>query len=441
MSQKSLSSVQTGYFPRPHQELLHSRMKRFNVLVCHRRFGKTVFSIAETLDQSLRNAKKNPQYAYIAPTFGQAKRVAWDILKDMTKNFPGVTTHEQELRVDIPRPNSKDRIRIQLLSAENPDSLRGLYLDGVILDEYADCDPSIWTKVVRPALSDRRGWAIFIGTPKGQNHFWDILADAVRNAGHGWFHAIFKASETKILPEDELTDARRTMAEEEYNQEYECSFAAALTHSYYGKQMAKALEEKRITSVPHDPAATVSVYFDLGISDHMAMFACQVVGREVRVINYYEASGRGLDDFCDVIREWRNELNYSYERVVLPHDGKARSLETGKSRQQYMQENLRLPVDVLPRMSLADGINAVRLLLPRVWFDMHRCRRGIECLVNYQRKHDAKNKVYMNQPLHNWASHGADAFRTLALGLREQGSEDLNRSRLPRQAESDFSVF
>lgn len=437
----NLQQVKTGYFPRPHQEWLHSKLKRFNVLVCHRRFGKTVFSIAETLDQSLRNPKKNPQYAYIAPNYGQAKRVAWDMIKDMTKNFPGVSTHEQELRIDIPRPHSKDRIRIQLLSAENPDSLRGLYLDGVILDEYADCDPSIWTQVVRPALSDRRGWAIFIGTPRGQNHFWDILADAVRNADHGWFHAIFKASDTKILPEDELTDARRSMAEEEYAQEYECSFAAALTHAYYGKHMAKALEEKRITSVPYDKAGAVTIYFDLGISDHMAMWAAQSIGREVRCINYYEASGQGLDDFCDVIRDWRNELGYSIDRVVLPHDGKARSLETGKSRQQHMQENLRLPVDVLPRMSLADGINAVRLLLPRVWFDMNKTRRGIECLVNYQRKFDAKNKVYMNQPLHNWASHGADAFRTLALGIKELTEGDFQNQRLPRQAESDFSIF
>lgn len=437
----TLDKVQTGYFPRPHQELLHSRLKRFNVLVCHRRFGKTVFSIAETLDQSLRNPKKSPQYFYIAPTFGQAKRVAWDILKDLTKNFPGVTTHEQELRVDIPRPHSRDRIRIQLLSAENPDAIRGVYADGVILDEYADCDPSIWTKVVRPALSDRRGWAIFIGTPKGQNHFWDILADAVRNADHGWFHAIFKASETKILPEDELTDARRTMAEEEYAQEYECSFAAALTHAYYGKHMAQALEEKRITKVPYDKASAVTIYFDLGISDHMAMWAAQSIGREVRAINYYEASGQGLDDFCDKIREWRDKYGYSYERIVLPHDGKARSLETGKSRQQHMMENLRLPVDVLPRMSLADGINAVRLLLPRVWFDMNKCRRGVECLVNYQRKLDAKNKVYMNQPLHNWASHGADAFRTLALGIKELSEGDFQNQRLPRQAEGDFSIF
>src|SRR3989304_4749260 len=168
----SIQKISTGYEPRKFQEILHKNLKRFNVLVCHRRFGKTVFSVNHCIDRGLRNTKRNPQYAYIAPTYGQAKRIAWDMFKEYTKNLPGVSTNEQDLRLEIERPHLQDKVRFLLLGAENPGSLKGIYLDGVILDEFAECAPAIWGEVVRPALSDRRGWAIFIGTPKGQNHFF-----------------------------------------------------------------------------------------------------------------------------------------------------------------------------------------------------------------------------------------------------------------------------
>ena len=173
-----IKKVSTGYNPRPLQKIIHFSMKRFNVLVLHRRFGKTVLSINETIDRALRCSLKNPQYAYIAPTYGQAKRIAWEYLKEYTKDIPGAKPNEAELRVDIPRPSSKDKIRFMLLGSENPDTIRGIYLDGVVLDEFAVCDPTIWGQVVRPALADRSGWAIFLGTPKGQNHFFDLYNKA-----------------------------------------------------------------------------------------------------------------------------------------------------------------------------------------------------------------------------------------------------------------------
>ena len=177
-SLEKVKTVSTGYNPRPLQLEIHKKMKRFNVLVLHRRFGKTVLSINEMLDRGLRNPRKNPQYVYLAGTYGQAKRVAWEYVKEFTKKLPGAKANEAELRVDIPRPHLEDKVRLLLLGAENPDSLRGIYIDGCVLDEFGGCDPSVWGEVIRPALADREGWAIFIGTPKGQNHFYNLYNKA-----------------------------------------------------------------------------------------------------------------------------------------------------------------------------------------------------------------------------------------------------------------------
>ena len=252
--------------------------------MCHRRFGKTVLVLNEILDRALRCEHKNPQYAYIAPTYGQAKRVAWTMLKDFVLHIPGVVTNEAELRIDIPRGG--DFIRIMLLGAENPGSLRGIYLDGVVLDEYAECDPRVWGEVVRPALSDRLGWAIFIGTPKGSNHFYEIYKKA--QGLDSWFTAIYKASETGIILRSELEAAAQEMSEEEYNQEYEADFGAALMGAYYGKEMKQADSEKRITTVSYDPAVQVHTFWDLGIGDSTSIWCMQLVGKEYHLITMSE---------------------------------------------------------------------------------------------------------------------------------------------------------
>jgi phage terminase large subunit len=205
--------VSTQYHPRPYQEYLHQRLRRFNVLPIHRRFGKTIFSINEILDKAFRCPRKNPQYAYLAPTYGAAKRIAWDYLKDAVREIPGVEINESELKITI--PCATGRIKIMLLGAENPGSLRGIYLDGVVLDEYAEMNPEIWNTVIRPALADRVGWAIFIFTPKGSNHAHEIYMHAVKDTTGEWYAALFKASETNILPVKELESARQFMSPEE----------------------------------------------------------------------------------------------------------------------------------------------------------------------------------------------------------------------------------
>lgn len=425
--------IDLGYKPRPLQARLHAMFRRFNVAVCHRRFGKTVMALMEMVDQGLRNELKNPQYAYIAPTYGQAKKVAWEYLKDFTKNIPGVTTNEAELRVDIPRPDRGDKIRFILLGAENPDSLAGLYLDGVILDEYSLMNPQVWSTIIRPMLSDRLGWALFIGTPRGQNHFFDIYNQALQNVTGNWSAHIFKASETGIIDKDELDDARAGMSEDEYEQEFECSFTAALVGAYYSKYMVELEKQNRIIAVPYDPAVPVLTFWDLGIGDAMAIWFVQQVAKEVHIIDYYENSGMGLEHYAKFVKEKK----YVYGDHFIPHDGAARELGTGKTRQETLSE-YGLRAKIVPRQSVEDGIHAVRMLLPRCWFDATLTSKGVNALKNYQKKWDAKNKIYLDTPLHDWTSHGSDAFRMCALTLKLGLG---TRRELPRESECDYNAL
>lgn len=428
--------ISTGYAPRPLQRIIHQNMKRFNVLVLHRRFGKTVLSINETIDRALRSPLKAPQYAYIAPTYGQAKRIAWEYLKEYTKDIPGSKPNEAELRVDIPRPHMKDKIRFMLLGSENPDTLRGIYLDGVVLDEFAVCDPTIWGQVVRPALADREGWAIFLGTPKGQNHFFELYNKARKNPD--WYVCTYRASETKVLSTYELRAAKDEMSEEEYLQEFECSFTAANTGAYYQKQMLIAESENRVTSVPYESSCFVDTYWDLGIGDTTAIWFLQVVGHEYHLIDYLEMSGKGLDWFVAEI----NKKPYTYREHTLPHDARARELGTGKSREETLRSLGLTRLYILPRWQVADGINAVRTILSKCWWDKDKCERGLLALHAYERKWDAKNQIFQEKPKHNWASNGADAFRYLAMGVRPESQRVQSEMlREYRDSYQEYDVF
>lgn len=418
--------VATGYAPRPLQQEIHRALRRFNVLVCHRRFGKTVLCVNELIDRALQNPRPRPRYAYVAPLYRQAKQTAWDYLKHYTRPIPGVRVHETELRVDLPGER-----RIQLFGADSPDALRGLYLDGVVLDEYAEMSPRLFSEVLRPALADREGWAIFIGTPRGRNAFWRLYEDACDRAG--WFRALYRASETGILPAAELAAARRDMSAEEYAQEFDCAFEAAVPGAYYGAALAEAERDGRVARVPWEPAAPVHTGWDLGIGDSTAIWFLQQVGREIRWIDYYEMSGMGLDHYARVLAD----RPYVYGEHLLPHDAQARELGTGRTRIETLNR-LGLRPRVVPRHAVADGINAVRNLLPQSWFDAEKCRRGLEVLRNYRRDWDPKLGVFRPRPLHDWASHGADAARTAAMGLRPQG---VDPGRLPRAADSAYRVL
>jgi len=394
------------YSPRPQFIPFHARTQRWACLVAHRRFGKTVGTINDLIRATLMCDRPNPRFAYIAPLLGQAKDVAWEYLKQFALVIPGASPHETELRVDFPNGG-----RIRLYGADNPDRLRGLYLDGVVLDEYADMRPRLWGEIIRPALADRKGWGVFIGTPKGRNEFWQIHDNAQRDPD--WYSAILKASDTGILSRDELEAARKSMSEDQYAQEFECSFQAAVMGAYYGKLLEDAEKAGRINKVPYDPMLEVSTSWDLGIGDSTAIWFVQQAGRETRVIDYYEASGVGLDHYAKMLRE----KPYAYREHILPHDAEVKELGTGRSRVETLA-SLGIRVRVLPRQPVEDGINAARVLLPSCWFDAEKCKQGIEALRQYRRNYDEKRRDFMPTPLHDWTSHAADAFRYLAMGLR-----------------------
>jgi len=379
--------------------------KRFGVVVAHRRMGKTVSAINHLIKDALLNQKEAPRYAYIAPTYGQAKRVAWDYLVKYAEPLGG-TSNISELRVDFWGR------RIQLFGSDNPETLRGQYFDGVILDEIGDQNPKIWTDVCRPSLVDRQGWCLFIGTPKGHNHFKELRDRA--KTEDGWGLLEFKASETGVVDDIELKAAKNEMGEDKYRQEFECSFDAAVEGSYYGQILNELEDKKHMQEIPREEISRTFTAWDLGMGDSTSIWVAQLVGTEVRLIDYYENHGVGLDHYV----KWIKDNDYLKAEHILPHDVRVRELGTGKSRLEMLEES-GLEVKIAPRMGLDDGIQAVRRLLPRCWFNVPQVQNGLNCLRNYRRDYDEKRKIFYERPLHDWSSHGSDSFRYLALGLDE----------------------
>jgi len=401
--------VEIPYAPRSQFLPLHNRTERYACVVAHRRAGKTVACVNELIKGAVTCDKPNPRFAYIAPLYKQAKDVAWQYLSDYTAPIPGRDALVSELRVDLPNKG-----RVRLYGADNPDALRGIYLDGVVLDEFADMDPRLWSEVVRPALTDRKGWVIFIGTPKGHNAFYDVWQTA--READDWQAMMLKASETGLIDADELADAKADMSDDQYAQEFECSFEAAIVGAYYGQLMSQAEDEKRITDVPYEPALPVTTAWDLGRTDATAIWFVQHDGMKVRVIDFYANSGVGLDHYAKVLKE----KPYAYDNYLLPHDVEVTELTTDRSRLETLR-SLGVEPTVVPKLPIDDGINAVRNLLPKCWFDRTKCEYGIEALKQYRREWDDRYKVFRPKPLHDWTSDPADAFRYLAVGLKPPG--------------------
>lgn len=378
--------------------------------MAHRRAGKTVSCINDLIRRAVQEGKNDGRYAYIAPQYNQAKDIAWLYLLRFCAPIleHGGDINQSELRVTLPTG-----AQIRLYGAENGERLRGIFLDGVVCDEIADFPPNLWAEVIRPTLSDRKGWAVFIGTPKGHNLFWELYTKAKEDPE--WFTAELRADKTGLIDAAELASVRKDLTQDQYEQEYLCSFEAAIRGAYYGMEMKQAEEDGRISGVPYDPKAEVITAWDLGISDTTAIWFAQSVGREVRIIDYYENSGVGLDHYVGVIKS----KPYNYGSHWLPHDAEVRELGTGLSRVETLA-SMGLRARIAPKVRVEDGINAARLLLPRCWFDKKKCNTGIESLKQYRQEFNDKTKAFTGRPLHDWASHAADSFRYLAVSLKEE---------------------
>ena len=399
------------YTPRPLQEELQDALERvrFAVLLCHRRFGKTVFAIVRLVLSAMLSKQDRPRVAYIAPLYSQAKRVAWDYLKHFTSTIPGREVNESELRIDIPQNGS----RIQLFGADNPDSLRGMYLDDVVLDEPGQMQGRAWREVIRPALSDRNGRALFIGTPGGRGFFWELYQQALRDPE--WLVKLYKASESGVIPDAELAATRRSMSAEEYEQEFECSWTAGQRGAYYARLIEAAEQQGRICRVPMDPKMRVVTAWDLGVRDSTAIVFAQPHPTEPRIIDYYECEGEGLPHYAQILQS----KPYVYGDHIAPHDIEVRELGTGRSRKETAAQ-LGINFRVAPNLPIMDGIEAVRNLLPRCWIDAEKCKGLIDALSSYKAEVNHRTDELLPHPLHDWSEHGASAFRYLALGMQAQ---------------------
>jgi phage terminase large subunit len=425
-----LNRVQIPYLPRKQFLPFHQREQRFAAMVCHRRAGKTVACINELVARAVHSKKKRPRYGYIGPMLKQSKKIAWEYLKEYTAGLVDKVS-ESELYVRLKHNGAE----ICIYGADNPDSFRGLYFDGIVLDEYGDMSPSVWGKVLVPTLSDRRGWAVFIGTFKGKNHFYRIHR---RSQGldlppgedpvewrKRWFSFLLKASESGILPASELAIAKAEQDEEEYQQEYECNPNAAVKGTYYAKIISNLELKGQIYSkfAEWDPDLPVNVFSDLGLSDSTTLIFTQEHSDGHAFIDCFEDHGQKLSYYFDKMEE----KPYAYGNIWLPHDARAGTLQTGVATVQLaIEESRRLRkwdktsdhlINISPKLDVQDGINAVRKMLPACYFS-DKCEDLVEALRAYKRKWDEDNAVFMNKPDHDWSSHFADAFRYWALSVR-----------------------
>lgn len=389
------------YEPRDQLIPFHYREKRWACLVMHRRFGKTVGCINELLTRALATNKKDARYAYIAPFYSQAKAIAWDYLKRYGFDVV-VKISESELQVELP-----NGARIRLYGADNPNALRGLYLDGVVLDEYADMRPSVWGAILRPMLADRRGWAVFIGTPKGHNAFYDIFT--LSKESDDWFSLVCRAGDSGVLPDEELLDARKSMSEDQYEQEFECSFEAAILGAVYGKWMSEAEKAGRVKDDIYDPALPVHTAWDLGYDDATAIWFWQVAHNEIRLIDYYECNGQDIEHYCDELKK----RPYKYGKHFVPHDAANKLLAAGGRSIVQQAFGFGVKMYVVPATSQQNGIEAARKTIEVSWFDPIKCKEGMEGLKQYQFEFDEEKKIFRSKPRHDWASHGADAYEII----------------------------
>jgi len=406
-----MPNIVIPYKPRALQKILHGQIDkhRFSVIVLHRRAGKTVMAINHMLKAALTNKYLNPRYAFISPYRLQGKATAWDYIKQFAGKIPGTKFNESELRCDL-----ANGARITILGAENDQAIRGISLDGCVFDETQSIKPTIFPEVIRPALADRKGWCIFIGTPKGRNNFYQLYQSAIKNPK--WYACTYKASETQILDDEELQAAKDVMSKDLYEQEFECSFQAAITGSYYGTIIEDLVREKRMVSNLYDEDIDVETWWDLGMNDQTAIWFVQRYKKEIRLIDYYENTSHGLDHYADVLKN----KGFEYSTHIFPHDVKVRELGNyAKTRLEALLD-LGIVGEVAPKLSIEDGIESVRRNLVNCWFDKDKCATGIEYLKAYQKKWDDKAQVFKSKPQHSYASHCADAFRT---GIAGQGIE------------------
>lgn len=394
------------FTPRPYQvpvfEAFDNGIRRF-VMVWHRRAGKDKTAFNLMIREAATGRVGN--YWYVFPSFTEGKRALWDnvdsngmrVLDHCPPELLKKKPNEADLSLDF-----KNGSTLQIVGSKDPDSLRGPNPVGVVYSEFAEQSPAAW-QVVKPIVIENRGWVLFDFTPRGDNHAYDLLVEAQTDPE--WFTSVLTVDDTGALDEKQLAEARKGSSEEFFRQEYYCDFEAGNEGSYYGRLLAAAKDAGKITSVQYDPALPVHTAWDLGVGDATAIWFFQVVGRERRYVDYYENSGEGLPHYV----RWLQQRGYVYGRHFAPHDIEVREFSSGTSRLETARA-LGIRFEVLPQHKIEDRIEAVRLLLPRCWFDAERCKDGLAALRAYHKAFDDKRQTWRDHPEHDWASDPSDSF-------------------------------
>ena len=418
-------TVPYNFEPRPYQlelfQAVDGGCKRA-FCIWHRRAGKDVCLWNYIIKKA---AQEVGVYYYLFPTYTQGKKVIFD----------GINNDGFAFSDYIPKPllQSKNGTElkfelvngsiIQIVGTDKIDSVRGTNPKGVVFSEYAFQNPMAW-EVIRPILTINGGWALFNTTPNGKNHAYDMYNYAKDN--DDWFVQKLGIDDTGVVPQSVIQEERNTgMSEEMIQQEYYCSFDVGAIGSYYADLIQEANKAKRIGTVPFLHDRGIDIYFDLGMNDMMTMWFKQDDGRNRNFINYYEDNGKSLDAYYDYIRGYLREKQGKLGVIYLPHDSKKRDLITGKTIFQcFIDEFGAGHVELVPLAGIMDGVQAVRKVFPYCYFDAEACKQGVRCLENYKKDYDNEKKVFRKNPLHDWASHGADSFRYFAMSNRDEREED-----------------
>jgi len=417
-----------NWHPRSYQMKLYTYLERGGkraMAVWHRRAGKDEVCLHWAASASQMRVGV---YWHMLPEANQARKAVWDAVNPHTGQRRINECFPPEMRESTRETDMAIRCRNgslwQLVGSDNYNSLVGSPPVGVVFSEFALADPSAWG-YLRPILAENGGWALFITTPRGRNHAATFYEAARQDPT--WFAERLPATDTNVFTAEQLEVEHRELVREygkddgeaRFQQEYMCSFDAGVMGSYYGSLMEAAEKDGRLTKVPHEATLPVHTAWDLGIGDATAIWCIQLAGREVRVIDYIENSGVGLDWYSRELdkRPWK------WGEHVLPHDAAARELGTGRSREEVLRSLGFHRTQVVPQQRIEDGINAVRMILPRCWFDAEKCARGISALQNYRRSWNEALRTYADRPLHDWTSHAADALRAFAMGnVRNAGA-------------------
>ena len=396
------------YVPRRHFIAMHESPCRFQFMVAHRRAGKSVAEFNHLLRAAATKTRLTPppRYAYVGPSFEQTKDLIWGYAKQYAGGISGVVFKEGDLEVIL--PHNKACIKLYGGAAAY-ERMRGMYFDGVVLDEFPLLNPAVFSSVVRACLTDYRGFAIISGTSNGDDHFHALKK---RNEGKpNWhFHSI-PVTETDALSAEEVKEMTEDMTEEEFAREMLCSFDAPIEGSYYGSLLNSMRSKGRITKVPYDVNAPVFTCWDIGIHDMMPCWFFQLIGREIHFIDYYQNQDKDLAHYAKMLDERERTHGYRYKGHIFPHDLKARELAIGESRYATLCKLMPPEQIIVAEVgSVEDGIAAVRSILQMSYIDESNCKVGLSGLQNYHRSK-------MGNPVHNWASHPADAIRTGCISI------------------------